>query len=197
LQCISEMSFSIESKYLKSSMFSMRISEDDEKWVWNIIFILFCIVVAMLKHSDLIRRRIVAWVSVSAIAFLIHFAVLNSFLENCSTFRMISWYSLRFCFLMILLFLSHAWMYSVQSLMIQQFIENMFYTLHATYIKHDFYADFSLRLKRLLRENFLWQIHSSRWTRSFTAQISTVYFLSMNYKCFICDMHIYRSQFLL
>ncbi len=28
----------------------------------------------------------------------------------------------------------------------------MLYTLHATYIKHDFYADFSLKLKRLLKE---------------------------------------------
>ncbi len=28
----------------------------------------------------------------------------------------------------------------------------MLYTLHATYLKHDLYADFSLRLKRLLRE---------------------------------------------
>ncbi len=55
-----------------------------------------------------------------ATAFLTHFAVLNSFLKNCSTFCMISWYLLRFCFLMILLFLSHAQMYSVQSSMIQQ-----------------------------------------------------------------------------
>ena len=31
-------------------------------------------------------------------------------------------------------------------------IENMLYTLHATYIEHDFYADFSLRLERLLKE---------------------------------------------
>jgi len=59
---------------------------------------------------------------VSATAFLAHFAVLNSFLKNCSTFCMISQYSLRFCFLMILLFLSHAWMYSVQSSMIQQLL---------------------------------------------------------------------------
>ncbi len=28
----------------------------------------------------------------------------------------------------------------------------MLYTLHATYIEHDLYADFSLRLERLLRE---------------------------------------------
>jgi len=31
-------------------------------------------------------------------------------------------------------------------------IENMLYTLHATYIEHDLYADFPLRLERLLRE---------------------------------------------
>jgi len=31
-------------------------------------------------------------------------------------------------------------------------IENMLYTLHATYIKHNFYADFLLRLERLLKE---------------------------------------------
>ena len=74
------------------------------------------------EHSDLIREKIVVWVSVSATAFLTHFAVLNSFLENCSTFCMIFWYSLRFYFLMILFFLSHAWMYSVQSLMIQQLL---------------------------------------------------------------------------
>ncbi len=103
-------------------VFSMRIFENDEKWVWNIIFILFCIVIMMLKHSDLIRERIVAWINVFAIAFLAHFAVLNSFLENCLTFCMISWYSLRFYFLMILLFLSHAWMYFVQSSTIQQFL---------------------------------------------------------------------------
>jgi len=59
---------------------------------------------------------------VSAIAFLAHFAVLNSSLENCSTFCIIFQYSLRFCFLMILFFLSHAWMYFVQSLMIQQLL---------------------------------------------------------------------------
>ncbi len=35
---------------------------------------------------------------------------------------------------------------------ILMFIENMLYTLHATYIEHNLYADFSLRLKRLLRE---------------------------------------------
>ncbi len=57
-----------------------------------------------------------------AIAFLTHFAVLNSSLENCLTFCMIFWYLLRFYFLMILLFLSYAWMYSVQLSMIQQLL---------------------------------------------------------------------------
>ncbi len=41
--------------------------------------------------------------------------------------------------------------FCVRSL-IQLSIENMLYTSHATYIKHDFYADFLLRLKKLLRE---------------------------------------------
>jgi len=59
---------------------------------------------------------------VSAIAFLAHFMIWNNSLENCSTFCMISWYSLRFCFLIILLFLLHAWMYFIQSLMIWQFL---------------------------------------------------------------------------
>ncbi len=77
------------------------------------------------------------------------------------------------------------------------FIENMLYTLHATYIKHNFYADFFLRLKKLLKENFLWQIHSSRWIKSFTAQISTIYFLSMSCRCFICNTYVYHNQFLL
>ncbi len=76
----------------------------------------------MSKHSDLIREEIVVWINVFAIAFLAHFAVLNNSLENCSMFCMIFQYSLRCCFLMILLFLSHAWMYSVQSSMIQQFL---------------------------------------------------------------------------
>ncbi len=120
LQCISEMSFSIKSEYLKFSVFNMRISEDDEKWVWNIIFILSYAVIAMSKHSDLIREKTVVWVSMSATAFLAHFAVLNSLLKNCLTFCMIFQYSLRFCFLMILLFLSYAWMYFVQSLIIWQ-----------------------------------------------------------------------------
>ena len=31
-------------------------------------------------------------------------------------------------------------------------IKNMLYMLHATYIKHNLYADFSLRLERLLKE---------------------------------------------
>jgi len=34
----------------------------------------------------------------------------------------------------------------------KQFIKNMLYTLHATYIEHNLYADFSLRLERLLKE---------------------------------------------
>jgi len=33
-------------------------------------------------------------------------------------------------------------------------IENMLHMLHATYIRHDLYADFSLRLERSLREFF-------------------------------------------
>ncbi len=122
LWCISKASSSIKNEYLKFIVFSMKISEDDKKWVWNIIFTLFCIIMMMLKHSDLIRKRIVAWINVSAIAFLAHFAVLNSLLENCSTFCIIFWYSLCFYFLMILLFLSHAWMYFVQSLMIEQLL---------------------------------------------------------------------------
>ncbi len=121
-QCISKISSSIKSEYSKSIVFSMRISEDDEKWVWKIIFALFCAVVIMSEHSDLIKEEIVIWVNVSAIAFLAHFAVLNSSLEICLTFCMIFQYSLHFYFLMILLFLSHAWMYSVQSLMIQQLL---------------------------------------------------------------------------
>ncbi len=60
LRCISETSFSIKSKYLKFIMFSMKIFENDEKWVWNIIFTLFCTVMMMSKHSDLIREKIVA-----------------------------------------------------------------------------------------------------------------------------------------
>ncbi len=55
---------SIESEYLKFIVFSMRIFEDDEKWIWNIIFALFYAVVMMSKHSDLIRKKIVAWVNV-------------------------------------------------------------------------------------------------------------------------------------
>ncbi len=31
-------------------------------------------------------------------------------------------------------------------------IENILYTLHATYIKHNFYANFSFKLKKLLKE---------------------------------------------
>ena len=59
------------------------------------------------------------------------------------------------------------------------------------------HADFSLRLEKLLRENFLQQIHSSRWMRSFTAQILIVYFLSMSCRCFVCNTHVYCSWFLL
>ncbi len=80
---------------------------------------------------------------------------------------------------------------------INMFIENMLHTLHATYIRHDLYADFFFRFKKLLREFFLQQIHSSRWTKSFTAQILTVYFLSMSCRRFISDTHAYHSWFLL
>ncbi len=75
-----------------------------------------------LKHSDLIKEEIVVWINVSATAFLVHFAVLNSLLEIFLMFCMIFQYLLHFCFLMILLFLSHAWMYFVQSLMTQQLL---------------------------------------------------------------------------
>ncbi len=117
---ISETSSLIKNEYSKFIIFSIKISEDDKKWVWNIIFTLFCIVMMMSEYSDLIRKKIVTWVNVSVIAFLAHFAVLNSSFKNYSTFCMIFQYSLCFCFLMILLFLSHAWMYSAQSLTIQQ-----------------------------------------------------------------------------
>ncbi len=36
--------------------------------------------------------------------------------------------------------------------LIQVSIENMLYTLHATYIEHNLYADFPLKLERLLKE---------------------------------------------
>ncbi len=32
------------------------------------------------------------------------------------------------------------------------FIKNMLYTLHATYIKYNLYANFSLKLEKLLKE---------------------------------------------
>jgi len=120
LWCINEASSLIESEYLKFIEFSIKIFENDTKWVWNIIFTLFCAVIMMSKYSDLIRKKIVAWINVFATAFLVHFAVLNSSLKNCSTFCMIFQYSLHFYFLMILLFLSHAWIYFVQSSTIQQ-----------------------------------------------------------------------------
>ncbi len=122
LRCISKASFSIKSEYLKSFMFSMKIFKNDEKWVWNIIFALSYAIVMMSKHSDFVKEEIVVWINVLATTFLAYFAVLNSFLKNCFTFCMIFWYLLRFCFLIILLFLSHAWMYSAQSLAIQQFL---------------------------------------------------------------------------
>ncbi len=58
--CISEASSSIKSEYLKFIVFSMKIFEDDEKWVWNIIFALFCAVVTMSEHSDFVSEKIVA-----------------------------------------------------------------------------------------------------------------------------------------
>ena len=63
LQCVNKTSFSIKNEYLKFSVFSMRISENNEKWVWNIIFILFCAVVVMSKHSNLIKEKIVVWIN--------------------------------------------------------------------------------------------------------------------------------------
>ncbi len=59
LWCISETSSLIESEYLKFIVFSMKFFKDDKKWVWNIIFTLFCIIVMMSKHFNLIKRRIV------------------------------------------------------------------------------------------------------------------------------------------
>ncbi len=118
--CINKASSSIKNEYLKSIVFSIKISEDDEKWVWNIIFTLFCTIVMMSEHFDFVSEKIVVWVSVSVTAFLTHFTIWNSSLKNYLTFCMIFWYSLRFCFLIILLFLSHAWIYSTQSSMIQQ-----------------------------------------------------------------------------
>ncbi len=94
---------------------SQKIDIEYSSWIRRLILKLDLTI-------SLIREKIVAWVSMSATAFLAHFAVLNSFLKNYSTFCMIFWYSLHFCFLMILLFLSYAWMYSVQSLMIQRLL---------------------------------------------------------------------------
>ena len=118
--CINKASSSIKNEYSKSIVFSIKISEDDEKWVWNIIFTLFCTIVMMSEHFDFVSEKIVVWVSVSVTVFLTHFTIWNSSLKNYLTFCMIFWYSLRFCFLIILLFLSHAWIYSTQSSMIQQ-----------------------------------------------------------------------------
>ena len=51
LWCINKMLFSIESEYSKSIVFSMKIFENDEKWVWNIIFTLFYAVVMMSERK--------------------------------------------------------------------------------------------------------------------------------------------------
>ncbi len=92
----------------------------------------------MLKHFNLISEKIVIWINVFVIAFFAHFVVLNSSLENYLMFYIIFWYSLRFYFLMILLFLSYAWIYFVQSSMIQQlfFIRCMLLTIFIHFFVH-------------------------------------------------------------
>ena len=47
-----------------------------------------------------------------------------------------------------------TWLTFVKWACISSFIKNMLYTLHATYIKHNFYTNFSLRLKKLLKKSF-------------------------------------------
>ncbi len=113
--------------------------------------------------------------------------------------RLIIWfiYFIWYLFINYLMTLSMWWRHFNINIVDESSIENMLHTLHATYIRHDLYADFLLRLKKSLKEFFSQQIHSSRWTRSFAAQISTVYFLSMNRRRFISDTHAYRSRFLL
>ncbi len=81
------------------------------------------------------------------------------------------------------------------TIMLNSSIENMLHTLHATHIRHDLYADFFLRLEKSLREFFSQQIHSSRWIKSFAAQISTVYFLSMSNRRFVNDTHAYHMRY--
>ncbi len=53
-------------------------------------------------------------------------------------------FSIHFCMLAVQLRMTYH--------LIQVSIKNMLYTLHATYIEHNLYADFPLRLERLLRE---------------------------------------------
>jgi len=131
-----------------------------------------------------------SWLSILA-HFAKHHINLNALLSSCicdlKCMHFICW--------MILFLWSLCFRYSFHAFNV--FIKNMLYMLHATYIKHNLYADSFLRLEKLLRENFLWQIHSSRWIKSFTAQISTVYFLNMSCSCFICNTNAYRSWFLL
>ncbi len=106
----------------------------------------------MSEHSDFVSKKIVIWVNVSATAFLTHFVIWNSSLENYSTFCMIFWYSLRFCFLIILLFLLHAWMYFIQSSTIQQslFICCMLLIISVHFFVHSaliISCDFTQRVK--------------------------------------------------
>ncbi len=71
----------------------------------------------MSKYFDLIRRKIVVWVNVSATAFLVHFAVLNSFLRivwrSAWSFNIhcisIFWWSCFSCHMLKYTLFSHQW----------------------------------------------------------------------------------------
>ncbi len=93
----------------------------------------------MTEKRKMRRLIFVSWTCMNSHAHLISCVLSLTWLRNvtlfCSIFR---WTCSELVYVLIS--------------SVSMFIENMLYTLHATYIKHDLYADFLLRLKRLLKE---------------------------------------------
>ncbi len=89
---------------------------------------------------------------------------------------MIFWYSLRFCFLMILLFLLHAWMYFTQSLMIQQFL-----FIHCTFLT--IFMHFLIHFTLIISCDFAQKV-----------KVSMIFFSAFS-SCFVYSLMCWRLTF--
>ncbi len=142
---------------------SWRICSINFFYIFSIFFLfaIFIMTSHFLQSDDNLSLKCYFLIVTSSLVTFTHDVIFNekcmlsyvcmlSYLCNCLLNNCMNVFS--FCTFFAMNTFWFSLFFSSESFQKRCTIENMLYTLHAIYIKHNLYADFLLRLKRLLKE---------------------------------------------